>query len=336
MRLVGHWKAESDSFVWGDGAKLLDEGGVLTLSYPEDSVLMPRVAVARSPSFSSLRRSANASLPPRRSIYIEREDLTAAMPIPGVPEAEKPFDVLGDESLPWGQYPEPLPNLRSPRAGCLGTREPGLRTTPTERWTIEVVALFLGNAHFGRAFQTIVGRDGVNMTRNASSFEARLASLYIKLTPEKRLRLEAWAAADTTQPPQWLSDEGPIRARHSVHRALSGERVAFVELAGRSTLEPDTWYSIVATSDGQWMRLFVNGKLEGMERAYGGLAIPPRRQDGGLTLGCGMFDGVPADTCSCLINEARVSDDARPMREWLWSPGPPPPPVVISNPHHIL
>ena len=87
------------------------------------------------------------------------------------------------------------------------------------------------------------------------------------------------------------------------------------------------------------MRLFVNGKLEGMERAYGGLAIAPRRQDGGVTLGCGMFDGVAADTCSCLINEARVSDDARPMREWLWSPGAPPPEVsshVSSNPSHIL
>ena len=71
------------------------------------------------------------------------------------------------------------------------------------------------------------------------------------------------------------------------------------------------------------MRLFVNGELQGVGRAYGGLATPPREQDGGLTLGCGMFNGTAADTCSCLLNEARVSESARPMDEWLWAPRPP-------------
>ena len=70
VRLVGHWRVDAGSFAWGDGATLLDEGGALTLSYPPDAVLMPRAAVARAPRFSSLRRGANASAPPRHSVYI--------------------------------------------------------------------------------------------------------------------------------------------------------------------------------------------------------------------------------------------------------------------------
>ena len=73
----------------------------------------------------------------------------------------------------------------------------------------------------------------------------------------------------------------------------------------RQSVTADVWYSIVAQGDGRWMRLWINGRLQGMERTYGPLVTPPRPQDGGVTMGCGMFDGVPADTCSCLINEAR-------------------------------
>ena len=90
-----------------------------------------------------------------------------------------------------------------------------------------------------------------------------------------------------------------------LHRGPRGEPIVFTNVASRESVTADVWYSIVAQGDGQWMRLWINGRLQGMERTYGPLVTPPRPQDGGVTMGCGMFDGVPADTCSCLINEAR-------------------------------
>ena len=183
----------------------------------------------------------------------------------------------------------------------------------SDGWTIEVVVLFLASRHWSRAHQTVVGRDGVNMTSDPAAFESRVASLYLKLSPDRKLRLEVWAH-DGGEAPELPGE------KRAGHRSPDGEPVALALISSRSELKPDVWYSIVAQSDGRWMRLFVNGQLEGMARAYGHLATPPRPQDGGLTFGCGMFDGVTTDTCSCLINEARVSEEARPEGSWLWVP----------------
>ena len=41
---------------------------------------------------------------------------------------------------------------------------------------------------------------------------------------------------------------------------------------------------------------------------------------GDLTFGCGMHRGELAHTCSCLVSEARATEDALKPAEWLWSP----------------
>ena len=43
-----------------------------------------------------------------------------------------------------------------------------------------------------------------------------------------------------------------------------------------------------------------------------------REHDGDFTFGCGMFNGQPADPCSCLMSEARASKSALEPNEWLW------------------
>ena len=44
-------------------------------------------------------------------------------------------------------------------------------------------------------------------------------------------------------------------------------------------------------------------------------------EDGDVTFGCGMFNAMAADACTCLISEARVAEGrSRPPAEWLWSP----------------
>ena len=68
------------------------------------------------------------------------------------------------------------------------------------------------------------------------------------------------------------------------------------------------------------MQLFINGQPSGVTSYRGPLHPPPRTQDGDLTFGCGMFGGVAADPCRCLISEARVTEASRHPREWLWSP----------------
>ena len=67
------------------------EGGPLDLSFPPMDVLLPRLTVPRAPTFSTLlKRGAGLPPVPRSSVYVEREDLTAAMPIPGAPLPRPP------------------------------------------------------------------------------------------------------------------------------------------------------------------------------------------------------------------------------------------------------
>ena len=131
-------------------------GGVLSLHYPPYEVLVPRTVVQRAPQFPvPLKRGPG--LPPvsTSSVYIEREDFTAAMPIPGLPEDEKPSDVIGPDPTLWGDGPAPVFNLREPAAGCLSTHEARLRLRPVEEWTVEVTVLFSASMHFGHAIQTV-------------------------------------------------------------------------------------------------------------------------------------------------------------------------------------
>uniref|UniRef100_A0A7S4BK17 Uncharacterized protein n=1 Tax=Chrysotila carterae TaxID=13221 RepID=A0A7S4BK17_CHRCT len=79
-------------------------------------------------------------------------------------------------------------------------------------------------------------------------------------------------------------------------------------------------YSIVARSDGHEMELFVNGRREGSAvlSPRASLAVPSAGYDGDFTIGCGMFENKTADACSCLISEARISEETRLPSSWLW------------------
>ena len=89
-RWAAHWVADDvrgahDGRRTEAGALPERGGGPLNLHYPEYEVLLPRMVVRRSPQFPALLRRG-PGLPPasNNSIYIEREDPTAAMPIPGI------------------------------------------------------------------------------------------------------------------------------------------------------------------------------------------------------------------------------------------------------------
>jgi len=181
---------------------------------------------------------------------------------------------------------------------ALSTRQPRLRSRRLREWTVEAVVFFLDSPHFGRAWQSVVGRNGANFSSDA--FDATLGAFYVKLGPERQLMLEAWVAPD----------EGGAPPR-------------YVSVVSKRVLRHSEWYSIVAASDGATMRLFVNGEVLG-EAALGGggLAVSPREEDGDFTFGVAMFGGAAADPCSCLISEARISEHVVPEGQWLWGPPP--------------
>lgn len=101
---------------------------------------------------------------------------------------------------------------------------------------------------------------------------------------------------------------------------------AYHTLASRHVLRANVWYTIAASSralpgsGGFLWELRLNGKRSGSTIVrVGGLAVPPRRTDGDFTFGCGMFAGVAADPCWCLINEARITDRSRRDDELLYA-----------------
>ena len=183
---------------------------------------------------------------------------------------------------------------------CLTTREPGLRAQPGNRsWTVEVVVHFMNNDHFGRAWQTVFGRTGRNFT-NASTFDADLGAMAIKVAPDMHLLFEAWIAR-------------------------RGQAPLYVSLRTTTTLYPGEWYHIVGRGSGSTVELFVNGKAAAAyvgppEDGIAALSTPPRLDHGDLTVGCGMHAGQTSDSCSCMVAEARVSPQALSPSSWLWRP----------------
>lgn len=236
----------------------------------------PLRVVPRSPTFVALKRPAHLPPAPNGSLYIDR------------------------------------PQRQLDPKNCLRTRAPGLRTRPLTKWTLELVVLFLPSRHFGRAWQTVIGRNGANFTRNRTVEHANFASLYLKLCPENLFRLEAWT--DYANPP--VNE----KRTDDVFDAASGGRIKFSAITSRRGAQPNKWYSVVASMDGELMKLYINGELEGVTRVYGGMRMPPRAIDGDTTLGCGMYAGDVSDVCSCLITEARVSESVRDANSWLWGP----------------
>ena len=180
---------------------------------------------------------------------------------------------------------------------CLFTRNPALGRASFEReWTIEAVVLFLNNPHFATQWQTVIGRNGYRLSESSPN----ISSLALKLSPGRRLLLQAWLAPT------------PANASHRPPPRL-------VSAWSAHAAQPNAWYHIAVVCAEGSLRLHVNSHLEAVEKFEGRLALPTRPTDGDLTFGCGMHAGVPADTCSCLLSELRASNRSLPADEWLWS-----------------
>jgi len=89
-----------------------------------------------------------------------------------------------------------VPGGHGTEVSCLTTDDPSLRTRAWAEFSLEVVVLFLPDpaAAFGLrgVYQTIVGRNGAQLGRSygRSGFDAKLASLYLKLAPSRRVPLD--------------------------------------------------------------------------------------------------------------------------------------------------
>ena len=81
---------------------------------------------------------------------------------------------------------------------------------------------------------------------------------------------------------------------------------------------PNTWYHVAARADGTELELIVNEAVEARAPFPYWLHTPPSAEHGDVTFGCGMFACAPADPCSCLLNEVRMSDGALAPEQLLW------------------
>ena len=234
-----------------------------------NSAGLPLRAVPRAPVFRALSRPAMLPRPPDGSLHLVRP-------------------AGGD------------------RVACLSTRNPALGQTSYHReWTLEAVVLFLSNEHFAQQWQTVIGRNGFQMShavQDGNRTETELTSLALKLSPKKHLVLQAWL----TPTPKAGAPPPPPR---------------LVTIQSAHSAQSNTWYHMAIIVVRGLLQLHINGQLEAAAYFDGSLARPPRPSDGDLTFGCGMHVGVPADACSCLLSEVRASNRAVPSDEWLWSRG---------------
>jgi len=287
MRFSGHWmfalqtvSSEEDEInvrTRFENSQVDAPDGVLPLHVQTSQ---PLHVVARSPAFVRLKRTPGLPRQPIGSVYVDRP---------------------------------PIGSLVEVDTNCLTTREPLLRTLNLTAWSIEAVVLFLDSPHFGRAWQTFVGRNGCQMSPGERDLQA-LASIYLKLTPQRTFLFEAFAGDTSAGPHQ--------------HVAVQSTHVA----------TPNSWYHVAGVSDGKTLQLWVNGQLEASANFFGPLRVPPKEEHGDVTFGCGMFDCKITDPCSCLISEARISDSALGSRAMLWREAldPPPPPLGTEVKEDIL
>lgn len=238
--------------------------------------------VPRSPKFISLRRPAMLPAAPSTSLHLER-------PNNGVAATDDDFPAESTHN-------------------CLSTRAaPEVRQRSLRTWTYEAVVNFLDTPHFGRTWQSIIGRNGLGFLDE----ERHLPLLVLKLAPDLRFWLQTWLARDTDAALLSTPPSPPLLiTKVSEHVAV-----------------PDTWYHLVVVCDGETLKFYVNGQLEAASYFKGALphafdATKPlgdgTQMHGDLTFGCGMHRGVLADTCSCLLSEVRALDRALAPSEWLW------------------
>ena len=258
-------------------------------------VTSPRV-IPRKPSFVALWRGRGVpTSAPSGSLHLER------------PDAEQSA-------------------LQSAGVLCLTTRaQAAVRQRTAKRWTYEAVVNFLDTPHFGRTWQTMIGRNGLRH----SETEPRLPLFALKLAPDLHFWLQAWLEP--------ADDDAGSNDRDG--NSAGAARVRLVSKRSTHIATPNTWYHLAVVSDGEKLQLYVNSQLEAAGYFHGRLPTPCRERAGAplqqqqqeqqlaagggdlgdITFGCGMHDGTLADTCSCLLSEVRAVERVLTPEEWLWS-----------------
>ena len=131
----------------------------------------------------------------------------------------------------------------------------------------------------------------LNLDGKATSVD--IPNIHLEDFPTAKISAEAWVSLDAGQArggitgcfqnngdlqKGWLLGYDETHFRFAI--AASGR---FTQLAATSTFQKGQWYHVVGTYDGQAMKLYVNGKLEGTSaEQHGDIAYPPKAF---LTLG---------------------------------------------------
>jgi hypothetical protein len=91
-----------------------------------------------------------------------------------------------------------------------------------------------------------------------------------------------------------------------------------------STAQTDTWYNVVAQSDGSVFSLFVQNNATGVYELQGSTPITTALSNTGatnFTIGRGWFNG-PTDFVNGYVDEVRISDAALAPSQFLFAAAP--------------
>lgn len=176
-------------------------------------------------------------------------------------------------------------------------------TMTPSAFTVEASWKFENGGH-----RTVVGRDA----RNVSSSNGALAALYLQAQPDNSIKFEFTDVAGNT------------------HAAISAPGLA---VGYNFPTDPDgllaEWYHLAGVSDGNTVKLYVNGALVASSPI---VSADPRlavgTDDGGdwdagsWSVGRGLYNGGHGDRAYGFIDEVRISDHALSPSEFLGVPEP--------------
>ncbi len=152
-------------------------------------------------------------------------------------------------------------------------------------WTIE--ASFYTTA--GSGHRAIVGRDGYNIAFG----NAALAPLYFKINTDNRAEIT------------FVCMDGKSHGLYST-----------------TLIEANRWYHMASTSDGQVLRLYLNGKLDAsLDLGDGNHALSKENNSRSWTVFRSMWNNNPADYFVGYIDEVRISDTALLPHQFLANQG---------------
>ncbi|MDI6738540.1 MAG: LamG domain-containing protein, partial [Nanoarchaeota archaeon] len=104
----------------------------------------------------------------------------------------------------------------------------------------------------------------------ATADKISIASTSLSLT--SNYTIEAWVKSNLiSQPQDIISQNGPYFLKITSSKATVWivNNTAWTILSGNSTLTSNTWYHFAATYDGEWIRIYVNGTLDGRTEKAG-------------------------------------------------------------------